>query len=70
MSQDRALRDRSVEELEALSLDLARDLFLLRSERRTGGKVEQPHLFREKRRERARVLTLLNEKCCDRKRKK
>jgi large subunit ribosomal protein L29 len=68
MSQDKALRDQSVEELRALSVELARDLFLLRSERRTGGKVEQPHLFREKRRERARVLTLLNEKCREGKR--
>lgn len=62
MSRERALRDQSIEELEALSAELAKDLFHLRNEKRTGGTVEQPHLFREKRRERARVLTLLNEK--------
>lgn len=55
------LRDRSIEELEAQNGDLARELYHLRCEHRTG-QVEKPHSLKAKRRDRARVLTLLGEK--------
>lgn len=55
------LRDQSLEELEAQRRELAQELFGLRCER-SARQVEKPHLLRAKRRERARVLTILAEK--------
>jgi len=55
------LRDLTVEELQAGEQELARELYELRCER-SARQVEKPHLLREKRRERARVLTILKEK--------
>lgn len=60
--QTQELRDLSVEELEAKHEDLRKDLFTLRNQRQIEKKVEQPHLLREKRRNIARVITVLQEK--------
>jgi len=55
-------RDQSVEELKALSRDLSKEIYQLTNEIRITRKVEKPHLLRQKRRDRARVLTILREK--------
>ncbi|HKZ00323.1 MAG TPA: 50S ribosomal protein L29 [Rhabdochlamydiaceae bacterium] len=55
-------RDQSVEELKALSHDLSKEIYQLTNEIRITRKVEKPHLLRQKRRDRARVLTILREK--------
>ncbi len=56
------LNDRSVEELKASLGDLDRELFDLRNELATQKKLEKPHLLKEKRKEKARILTILTQK--------
>ncbi|KAG6559502.1 Ribosomal L29 protein [Candidatus Rhabdochlamydia oedothoracis] len=56
------LRDQSKEELQALYADLSKEIFELRNELKTTRKLEKPHLIRLKKRDRARVLTVLQEK--------
>lgn len=62
MSKAKAFREQSIEELQARSEDLLKDLFELESKLSVEKKLEKPHLIREKRRERARILTVLQEK--------
>ena len=54
--------DQSKEELEALALEFARDIFALKNELRVMRKLEKPHLLKETKRNRARVLTALRMK--------
>lgn len=56
------LNDQSVNELTAAIGDLDRELFALRNELATQRKLEKPHLLKEKRRQKARILTLLTQK--------
>jgi large subunit ribosomal protein L29 len=56
------LKDQSVEELKARNLDLSKEIYSLKNELSTARKLEKPHLLREKKRDRARVLTVLREK--------
>jgi len=62
MSRVAKFRDQPVEELKALSRDLSKEIYQLTNEIKITRKVEKPHLLREKRRDRARVLTVLSEK--------
>ncbi len=62
MRKGSQLRDQSVEELKAMYRDLSKELFELGNELRLTRKIEKPHRFREKRKERARVLTILRQK--------
>jgi large subunit ribosomal protein L29 len=55
-------KDQSVEELRVAYNELSKDIFQLKNEIRMTRKVEKPHLIREKKRERARVLTVLRQK--------
>ena len=55
-------QDLSVEELKATYMDLSRDLFRLKNELRLLHKVEKPHVIKQKKRDRARVLTALRAK--------
>ena len=55
------LRQMSEEELVAKLRELRRELFELRFNKELG-RLEQPHRFRELRRDIARVLTVLREK--------
>ena len=55
-------RDKSVEELEATYDDLCKELFQLKNEGRHSKKLEKPHLIGQKKKEIARLLTVLNEK--------
>lgn len=62
MDRMKEFKDQSVEELKALYLDFSKEMYNLRNELRITRKMEKPHLLRKKRRDRARLLTLLNQK--------
>jgi large subunit ribosomal protein L29 len=55
-------KDLSVVELQEMSGSLGREVFELRNTLSVQRKLEKPHLLKQKRRERARVLTLLTKK--------
>jgi len=55
-------KDQSVEELKALYNDLSKEVYEMKSEIRITRKLDKPHLLRKKKRDRARVLTLLQQK--------
>jgi len=54
--------ERSVEELEQAAAALEAEIFGLRNELALQRKLEKPHLLKEKRHERARLLTVLTQK--------
>jgi len=56
------LRAQSVEELRSLERTLARELYELRGEMRLSDQPKQPHRIEQKRRLRARTLTIIGEK--------
>ncbi|MBX7067260.1 MAG: 50S ribosomal protein L29 [Parachlamydiales bacterium] len=56
------VKDQSVGELKAAIGDLDRELFALRNELATQRKLEKPHLIKEKRKQKARILTILTQK--------
>ena len=62
MLNAKELREQSSEELDLLLHDTKKELFALRNELRETKKLEQPHLITEKRRQIARILTVLCEK--------
>lgn len=62
MDAMKEFKDQSVEELRAIYHDLSRDIFDMKNEISTTRKIEKPHLIRKKKRDRARVLTLLSQK--------
>lgn len=62
MQTAKELRDQTASELVALYRDLSKQIFELNNELSIHRKLEKPHLLREKKRERARVMTVLREK--------
>ena len=62
MAKVTELRDQTVEELKMQHQDLSRELFHMRNEIKVTRKMEKPHLVREKKKDRARVMTILREK--------
>ena len=56
------LKDQSVDELKAKAGELDRDIFALRNELALNRKIEKPHLIKAKKREKARILTILTQK--------
>ncbi len=52
----------SNEELEAQYDDICRDIFELINELRVSRKLEKPHELKEKKKDRARILTVLRQK--------
>lgn len=62
MTKAKELRDQTVEELKAIYQDLSRELFQMRNEMKVTRKIEKSHLVRDKKRHRARVMTVLREK--------
>jgi len=60
--KEKDLKDQSVKELQANVHNLNREIFQLRNELATQRKLEKPHLIREKRKNIARILTLLTQK--------
>lgn len=61
MAKAKELREQSAEDLKALYQDLSKELFELRNEMKVTRKMEKPHLVRTKRKDRARVMTILRE---------
>jgi len=62
MTKAKEFRDQSQEELKALYQDLSKELYQLRNEMKVTRKMEKPHLVRLKKKDRARVMTILSEK--------
>jgi large subunit ribosomal protein L29 len=54
--------DYSIEEMNAKVQDLNREIFALRNELALNRKLEKPHLIKLKRKERARLLTIMTQK--------
>ena len=61
MAKAKELREQSAEDLKGLYQDLSKELFQLRNEMKVTRKMEKPHLVRSKRKDRARVMTILRE---------
>ncbi|MDJ0651563.1 MAG: 50S ribosomal protein L29 [Simkaniaceae bacterium] len=62
MLKARELINQSNEELEAQYEDICRDIFELTNELRVSRKLEKPHELKEKKKDRARILTVLRQK--------
>ena len=62
MLKAKALVNQSIEELEAQHEDLCRDIFMLTNELRVSRKLDKPHELTEKKKDRARILTVLRQK--------
>ncbi|MEM8727437.1 MAG: 50S ribosomal protein L29 [Chlamydiota bacterium] len=56
------LIDQSNEELKARYKDICRDIFELRNRLLVSRKLEKPHELKEKKKDRARILTILRQK--------
>ena len=56
------LLEQSVEELVAKAHDLERELFELRTKLSVEKKLDKPHLIKQHKADRARILTVLNQK--------
>jgi large subunit ribosomal protein L29 len=62
MLKAKDLRDQSIEELEAALLDAKKELFELNNELKQTRKIEKPHLLRERKKDIAKILTVIREK--------
>ena len=62
MRKAKELRDMSVDELEAGLLDTKKELFELKNEFKQTKKIEKPHLLSARKKDIARILTILREK--------
>ena len=56
------IADQSIEQIVQLAASLEKEIFALRNELATQRKLEKPHLLKAKRKERARLLTILTQK--------
>ncbi len=56
------LREKTEDELISLYTELDKEIFALRNELKVARKLEKPHLLREKKKTKARILTILGEK--------
>jgi large subunit ribosomal protein L29 len=54
------LKKQKSDELKAVYNDLSKEIYQMKTEYSIARKVEKPHLLREKKKDRARVLTALN----------
>ena len=61
-SKAETFRDQTSEQLQIAHEDLCKELYNLRNERRETGKMEKPHLLKARRKDIARVLTVMVEK--------
>lgn len=62
MAKAEEFRNQNVDELKALHLDLCKELYHLTNELRSAKKLEKPHMIGIKKKDIARVLTVLREK--------
>lgn len=65
MAKAKEYRDMSAEDLEAALIDVNRELFALRNEFMGAKKSEKPHRLRLRRRDKARLLTVMTEKAAN-----
>lgn len=56
------LRDQSIDDLEASLVDIKKELFELRNEQKRTRKLEKPHLLKEKKKDIAKLNTIIREK--------
>ena len=56
------MRDQSVEELAATLRETKREMFELRNELKRSRKLEKPHLLRDKKKDIAKLNTIIREK--------
>ena len=61
MLEVKDLRGLAASELKAQSEDISREIYKMNCELRITRKLEKPHLLREKKKDRARILTVLSE---------
>jgi large subunit ribosomal protein L29 len=62
MLEMKELKNQTPDELKAVVRDLSKEIYDMNTEFSIAKKLEKPHLLREKKRDRARVLTVLNQK--------
>jgi large subunit ribosomal protein L29 len=62
MLKAKDLRDQTIDELNATYEDICKEMFKLKNEARLTKKTEKPHLIRQKKKDVARLLTVMNEK--------
>lgn len=62
MLKPKNLRDQALEELEAMLTDTRKELFKLVNERKQAKKLEKPHLLMEKKKDIAKLLTVIRSK--------
>ena len=62
MSNIQELRDMTIDQLEVYIEDLDKQLFKFRNQLASMKRLEKPHLIKDKRRDKARALMVLNEK--------
>ncbi len=62
MLKAKELNDKSIQELEAQLQDLSKELFQLVNEYQVNKKLDRPHRLKTMRRDKARLLTIINEK--------
>ncbi|MFI5333993.1 MAG: 50S ribosomal protein L29 [Chlamydiales bacterium] len=62
MLQVKELREKNVTELREQERELAKEVYEMYCELSLSRKLEKPHLVREKKRDRAKLLTVLREK--------
>ena len=56
------LKKQNLEELKAVYGDLSKEIYEIKTEFSITRKLEKPHLLREKKKDRARVMTAINQK--------
>lgn len=61
MAKAKEFREKSPEDLKVLYQDMSKELFQLRNEMKMSRKMEKSHLIRIKKKDRARVMTILRE---------
>ena len=62
MIKAKDLINQTIQELEAQHEQLCREIFEVTNELRMSRKLDKPHLLKEKKRARARILTVLSQK--------
>lgn len=62
MTKASNLRDMTVQEIELAVSDANKELYALVNEMKRAKKLEKPHLIRETKKKKARLLTILHEK--------
>lgn len=62
MTKTQEFREKSYEELEATLTDVRKELFQMVNEKKQAKQLEKPHRLRQKRKEIARIQTVLTEK--------